>query len=324
MAEVAQFQHLLAVVEHGGFRRAAEAVHLSQPALTKSIKNLEESFGTRLLVRRPRSVIPTPFGEIVLEGARRILADLGQMKREVDLLKGFESGLLMVGCDPYVARSVIAPALANLVTTHPKLRYEVEVQGWPFLKERLLNRQIDLHVGAPAEIYGSEVSTIVFPVPPIVYFCRAGHPLTRRKKVLVRETQYYPRIGMEPTPAWLQWYAEAQGLKPGSKEALTFHYAKSNDWETLKAIVKMTDSISGGPREVVQEDLEAGTLQELIIDVDQPRLSATVAYLQDRLLPPAAEALIAEIKTIISDLADSPTRPWKGGKGNGKIPRKRN
>ena len=117
MSEVSQLQHLLAVVEHGGFRRAAEAVHLTQPALTKSIKNLEEAFGTLLLERRPRAVVPTPFGEIVIERARKILADLDQMKREVDLLKGFESGMLMVGCDPYVAKSVMAPALSNLVST---------------------------------------------------------------------------------------------------------------------------------------------------------------------------------------------------------------
>ena len=72
MAEISQLQHLLAVVEHGGFRRAAEAVHLTQPALTKSVQNLEESFGTPLLERRARPIVPTPFGEIVIAGARRI------------------------------------------------------------------------------------------------------------------------------------------------------------------------------------------------------------------------------------------------------------
>jgi DNA-binding transcriptional LysR family regulator len=299
MPELARLQHLLAVVDHGGFRRAAEAVHLSQPALTKSIKNLEDAFGTQLLDRRPRAVVPTPFGEIVIERARKILADLDQMKREVDLLKGFESGMLMVGCDPYVAKGVMAPALANLVTAHPKLRYEVEVQGWPILRERLLNRRIDLHVGAAPEIYGGEAQTIEFAMPPPVYFCRAGHPLARKKGFPVEDLLGYPRIGNEAPPAWTRMYAEVFGFDPHSDEALHFRFAKSNDWETLKAIIKRTDSISAGPREVVQDDLEAGVLVELDLDLPQIELRVAVAYLKDRAIPPAAEALIQEIRKMV-------------------------
>ena len=293
-------QHLLAVVEHGGFRRAAEAVHLSQPALTKSIQNLEESFGVALLERRPRAVVPTPFGEIVIQGARRILADMDQMKREVDLLKGFESGMLMVGCDPYVAKSVMAPALSNLVTTYPNLCYEVEVQGWSILRERLLGRQIDLHVGAPPEIYGDEVCLIEFALPPLAYFCRAGHPLAGRERVLPEEVLAFPRIGMEAPPAWTRMYAQVYGFEPDSDEALHFRFAKSNDWETLKTIVRRTDSISGGPREVVQEELDAGVLVELHVEAFDIGLNAAVAYRRDRVLPPAAEALIKEIERIVT------------------------
>jgi len=300
MVEFSRLKHLLAVVDHGGFRRAAEAVHLSQPALSKSIKNLEEAFGTQLLDRRPRAVVPTPFGEIVIERARKILADLDQMKREVDLLKGFESGMLMVGCDPYVATCVMAPALSNLVTAHPKLRYEVEVQGWSVLRERLLNRQIDLHVGAPPEIYGEEVHTIEFNVSPVVYFCRAGHPLALKPGFPVEELLLYPRIGIEAPPAWTRMYAELYGFEPDSDEALHFRFAKSNDWDTLKRIVRMTDSVSAGPREVVEDELQAGVLQELDFDVPKLELFATVAYLRDRVLPPAAEALINEIERITS------------------------
>jgi DNA-binding transcriptional LysR family regulator len=307
MAEIGRLQHLLAVVEHGGFRRAAETVHLSQPALTKSIQNLEESFGVPLLDRRPRAVVPTPFGEIVIKGARQILAELDRMKREVDLLKGFESGMLMVGCDPYVAKSVMAPALSNLVATYPNLRYEVEVQGWSILREKLLGRQIDLHVGAPPEIYGDEVSVIEFPLPPLAYFCRAGHPLAGKKRVLPEEALAFPRIGMEAPPAWTRMYAEVYGFEPDSDEALHFRFAKSNDWETLKMIVRRTDSISGGPRGVVEEELDAGVLEEIDLVLPDLELTAAVAYRRDRVLPPAAEALIQEVKKVVRGPLNSAT-----------------
>jgi len=298
MGEFSRLQHLLAVVEHGGFRRAAEAVHLSQPALTKSIQNLEESFGVPLLDRRPRAVVPTPFGEIVIKGARQILAELDRVKREVDLLKGFESGMLMVGCDPHVAKSVMAPALSNLLATYPNLRYDVEVLGWSILRERLLGGQIDLHVGAPPEIYGDEVATIEFAMPPLAYFCRPGHPLAGKEMVLPEEALAFPRIGMEAPPGWTRMYARVYGFEPDSDEALNFRFAKSNDWETLKTIVRRTDSISGGPREVVQEELDAGLLVELHVEEFDLELTAAVAYRRDRILPPAAEALINEIERI--------------------------
>ena len=194
----------------------------------------------------------------------------------------------------------MAPALSNLVTAHPKLRYEVEVQGWSVLRERLINRQIDLHVGAPPEIYGEEVDTIEFDASPVVYFCRAGHPLSLKPGFPAEELLLYPRIGIEATPAWTHMYAELFGFEPDSDEALHFRFAKSNDWDTLKRIVRMTDSLSAGPREVVEDELQAGVPQELVFDVPELEVRSTVAYLRDRVLPPAAEALIKEIGQITS------------------------
>jgi DNA-binding transcriptional LysR family regulator len=202
----------------------------------------------------------------------------------------------------------MAPALANLVTAHPKLRYEVEVEAWSVLRERLLNRHIDLHVGAPPEIYGDEVSTIEFAMPPPVYFCRSGHPLARKNVFPLEEVLLYPRISIEAPPAWTRMYAKVFGFEPNSEEALHFRFAKSNDWEILKTIVRMTDSISAGPREVVREELDAGVLQELSLDLPAIELFATVAYLSDRVLPPAAEALIREVKKVVQGQLDSVTK----------------
>jgi DNA-binding transcriptional LysR family regulator len=95
-------------------------------------------------------------------------------------------------------------------------------------------------------------------------------------------------------------YAELYGFEPESDEALHFRFAKSNDWEILKTIVRMTDSISAGPKDIVADELEAGVLDLLEFETPELELCATVAYLRDRVLPPAAEALIDEIKRITS------------------------
>ncbi len=308
MAQIEQLRHLVAVVEHGGFRRAAEAIHLSQPALTKSIQRLEASFGVQLIDRSGRRPVPTPFGEIVIEGAKRVLADLDQTYREVDLLKGFEMGVLEVGCDPLAATEVLGPALARLVREHPKIRYEVEVGNWSSLREKLLDRRIDLHVGASPEIHDREVVVTEFTMEPVVFFCRPGHPLTQLEKVTVKELRRYPRIGIEGPPEWNRMYAKVLGAIQRRAETVHPRFAMTDSWSVLKSIVQRSDTISGGPRSVVEADLAAGLLVEFDPGLPPFRPRGSIAHLKDRILPPAAEALVQEILAITSKRRDGEGR----------------
>ena len=301
MAQIDQLRHLVAVVEHGGFRRAAEAIHLSQPALTKSIQRLEASFGVQLLDRSHRRAVPTPFGEIVLEGARRVLGSLEQTYREVDLLKGFESGVLEVGCDPWAATGVLAPALARLVTEYPRLRYEVEVGGWPALREKLLDRSIDLHVGASPEVHDRELVLTEFTMEPVIYFCRPGHPLTRLERVTVEDALRYPRVGVGAPPEWNRMYAGLVGAMDSKAETVHPRFAGSDSWSVVKAVVRASDTISGGPRSVVEAELAAGVLVEIEPEIPPFTPRGTIATLKGRILPPAAEALIREITRVTSE-----------------------
>jgi len=285
----------VAVIEHGGFRRAAEAVHISQPALTKSIQRLEQVFGVELVDRSSRPARPTPFGEIVLEGARRILADLAQTRREVDLLKGFSSGVLVVGCDPYAGPGVLAPALASLVDAHPKLRYEVVVAGWRELKGRLLDRSIDLHVGASPEVHGRDVETLAFEMEPLTVFCRAGHPLTALEKVTPEDLLPYPRLGIEAPPEWIRTYTGLFGIRPVKRDVFHRRFASSTSWDVVIAVVRSSDSISAGPRSVIEAELAAGRLVSIDAGIPPFRPPGTIAWEKGRILPPAAKALIDAI-----------------------------
>jgi len=296
MAQIDQLRHFLAVIEHGGFRRAAEAIHLTQPALTKSIKRLEAGFGVELINRKSRRARPTPFGEVVAAGARRILTELKQTHREIDLLKGFESGKLVVGCDPYAATGILAPALARLVSMHPMLRYEIEVGNWTSLREKLMARQIDVHVGASPEIYGPEFETEIFVMEPVIYFCRPDHPLIRRDNIDVKDLLAYPRIGIETPPEWRRMYAGITRSMEPNADTVHPRFATADSWDVVKAIVRDSDTISGGPRSVIEAELRAGFLVELqpLIPLHQPK--GAIAYLKHRVLPPAADTLIREIK----------------------------
>ena len=92
-----KLKHLLAIVEHGTFSDAARAVHLTQPALSRSIRSLEDELKAQLFDRGARRARLTVFGELVAERARRIRLEMTQLQRDMELLRGAQEGQLNVG-----------------------------------------------------------------------------------------------------------------------------------------------------------------------------------------------------------------------------------
>src|ERR1700693_4979023 len=87
----------LAVAEHRNFVRAAHAIHMSQPSLSRNIQEIERRVGTKLFERGAGDVVPTDAGNIFLKQAREVVAQSADLDREMDLLKGLEKGELNIG-----------------------------------------------------------------------------------------------------------------------------------------------------------------------------------------------------------------------------------
>ncbi len=95
--EFRQLRHFLAVVEHGHFTRAAESVHLSQSALSASVRALENELGTPLFERTTRSVVPTDAGKVLYPYAQRMLGEAQDAVAAVGRLRTGELGTLTLG-----------------------------------------------------------------------------------------------------------------------------------------------------------------------------------------------------------------------------------
>ncbi len=108
-----QLRYFVALAETGGFGRAAEVVHVTQPALSQQIKELETILGARLVDRLPRSIALTRVGHEVLARARRILAEVGDLEQAVRWSGGL-SGRLRLGVIPTVAPYLLPLALTRL------------------------------------------------------------------------------------------------------------------------------------------------------------------------------------------------------------------
>jgi DNA-binding transcriptional LysR family regulator len=101
--DLRHYRHVLALADDASFRKAAEALAISQPALTKSLFQVERELGQRLFDRHGQAIAPTVFGAIVVDTARRMLDAQEAMGRAIGQTAALEAGELAVGVGPYTA-----------------------------------------------------------------------------------------------------------------------------------------------------------------------------------------------------------------------------
>ncbi len=113
-------------LEHRSLTRAARAVHMSQPSLSRQIASLEREAGVRLVNRTPEGISATPAGEILLRRARAIRAHLDHARQEVDEVLGLGAGRLRLAAFPTAAATLALEALLSLRTGHPDVAVTIE------------------------------------------------------------------------------------------------------------------------------------------------------------------------------------------------------
>ncbi len=118
-----ELRHFLLIVEHGTFTEAARRAHLSQPALTASIRRLEAALGARLLARGPAGAEPTASGAALVPRARAALAALEDGRRAVAEIEGLRAGEVRLGAGATACTYLLPPILAEFRAQHPGVRF---------------------------------------------------------------------------------------------------------------------------------------------------------------------------------------------------------
>lgn len=139
-----QLRSFVEVAEQGHFTRAAEALHLAQPSLSRQISTLEQNLGAPLFNRTPGRIALTDAGESLLPLARRMLADAESVRREMAELAGLQKGSVRLGASPTLCVSMVADALGVFHTEHPGIELHVTESGSRGLIEQLAEGALDL------------------------------------------------------------------------------------------------------------------------------------------------------------------------------------
>src|SRR5215467_4015465 len=142
--QLRQLEYFTAVAETRHFTRAAEAVHVAQPSLSKQIHTLERELGAPLFRRARGNVTLTPAGETLLPLARRILADADNARLQVQELVGLARGRLRLGATPSLSTVLLPDALRRFCATYPGIDIFVEERGGRDLVRLLAQGELDL------------------------------------------------------------------------------------------------------------------------------------------------------------------------------------
>lgn len=286
-----RLSHFVAVVKAGSLGKAAKAIHLTQPALSKSIQKLEEEMGFDLFDRLSGSLALTPLGQEFFLRVEKLRAGALDVQREMELLRGGQIGDLKIFCGATVSETVMAGALASLVSHHPGMRIDVQVGDLHEIPGLLRTRQIDLGIGEyTAFLEDADLATITLPPQPVVFVCRSGHPLMkkRRRRVAVADFFAFPVVATV-LPQWaIQWLNENHPSRAG-KEIVA---VSCNHYSLLKSILSRTDAVSGVPEGVVRAELDAGTLVQIPLDAPPLVNLAGIIHLRDRSLSTAARLMV--------------------------------
>jgi DNA-binding transcriptional LysR family regulator len=147
--DLRQLHHLIALAEEGRFARAAERVHLSHAAFSRSIKALEVRLGVQLFDRTPAGAHLTVAGQTVLMRARQLVFEDHCFERDVSLLRGGALGELNFGAGPIAAATLVPPLLAELRKEGPSVVVRMRSGNLASLLELLRAEEIDFFIADP-------------------------------------------------------------------------------------------------------------------------------------------------------------------------------
>jgi DNA-binding transcriptional LysR family regulator len=256
--DLRQLRYFIALTEYRSFVRAAEAMGITQPAFSRAIQSLENTFGCPLVDRASKALPPTPEGLVVLQHARRLVQGAAQLSNDVLQMTKLDAGELHFGSGPALAVRLVPDALRHFIEQHPGIRTSLLVDNTERLGQALRREQIEFFVDdiRPFEADANFHTEPLSPRPGL-FFCRQGHPLLAKDSLSTNDLFSYPLASGLLAPGVRKRLANLSGRNDFTPHLQTEHLA------VLRSVVQASDAIGTASEEAVAEDLAAGRLVRL-------------------------------------------------------------
>jgi DNA-binding transcriptional LysR family regulator len=184
-----QLAAFLAIVSHGSLGRAAETMHVTQPALSRTVKRLESQVGAPLFERHSKGMVLTPIGQALLPHATLLQREAENATEEINAMRGLAKGTIKVGAIGSVASLVLPLAIGRVLQRWPKLHVQIIEGVWDRLAQALINHEIDLALDVARQESDEIVPIIDCHWEDRSYVVAAmTHPLRKKRRLKLSDT----------------------------------------------------------------------------------------------------------------------------------------
>ncbi len=310
--KIRHLRALVALAENGSLGRAADVLAITQPAVSKTLAELEDIVGKKLFDRTPKGVKPTGAGRILLRHAgislRAIREGLDSLESEQD----GDSPAVLLGALPNVVATVLPPALLRFAESIPRARVAVRTGSNAHLVAALRQGVLDLVLGRLAE--PSEMQGLSFEhlySEPLVLVVRPLHALARRRGIdpveLRQQRLVLPDPGTRVREAADRFFvASGMGLPVRTIETIDQTFGRT--------YVKQSDAVWFVPLGAVEDDLRQGTLKCLPVDTQITEGPVGLTQRVDRVPSEVMLRLVDEIRQSARERAEmlAAAPSWSG------------
>ena len=179
---------LMSVVEAGSMAKAAERLGTSQPAVSRSIADLEHTLGVRLLERSPWGVEPTQYGHAIIRRGVAVFDELRQGVKDIEFLADPTAGELRIGCPEPIATGPVLAVVNRLTRRHPRIVFHIATGNAPSIYRGLMERTIEVGITRVIGRLDEEVLRVDTLFDDLlVVAAGARNPLTRRRRIELAE-----------------------------------------------------------------------------------------------------------------------------------------
>lgn len=189
-----------AVAEEGSFGRGARRMHVSQPAVSKQVAQLEDAVGLKLLDRLPRGVRLTAAGQTLLAYAQRISETEQQAQFALDQHRGLKAGHLAIGASTTIGVYLLPEVLGSFHRQYPGIELHLKIANTRTIQQQLARHHLDLGLteGLLGDSADPAVTADVFHEDELVLIAPPDHPLCLNRRVTARHLTQYPLLMREP------------------------------------------------------------------------------------------------------------------------------
>lgn len=293
----------LTIARLGSIGAAASVLSLTQPAVSRTLRRLEQDLGVQLFRRHSTGMELTAFGQSLLPHATLLESGLHRAREEIDLLRGASKGSARVGILPSLVPDILPAVLNGVQAKQPGIQLHIVEAPNHHLMRALLRGEVDFALAAvPADPIEDNIRVTPLVNDEICIVTRATHPIARKKSPTQKDlSEYSWALQERGGPIWRRF----QGLFASANLDLPAVILTANSVQTLKHVIMSCDLITMLPRMSIRSEEKSRLLRPIPLSAARWKRQLAILRRSDGPMLPAVSLVLAEFRKTLKETATS-------------------